>query len=90
MLQPWLQDLESLEAITRSDDARKLRLTGIRDGTSNTFMIGEDIPELNQHCGWPNANYANGTCAIPPNVNVSPVASRAARPSRVMALPPRH
>ena len=24
MLQPWLQDLESLEAITRSDDARKI------------------------------------------------------------------
>ena len=26
MLQPWLQDLESLEAITRSDDARKIFL----------------------------------------------------------------
>jgi prepilin-type N-terminal cleavage/methylation domain-containing protein len=56
----------------RSDDFRRLRLTSIRDGTSNTFMIGEDIPDLNQHCGWPNANYANGTCAIPPNVQVNP------------------
>ena len=26
MLQPWLQDLQSLEAITRSDDARKIFL----------------------------------------------------------------
>ena len=26
MFQPWLQDLESLEAITRSDDARKIFL----------------------------------------------------------------
>ncbi len=26
MLQPWLQDLESLEAITRRDDARKIFL----------------------------------------------------------------
>ncbi len=26
MLQPWLQDLEALEAITRSDDARRIFL----------------------------------------------------------------
>lgn len=51
----------------RADDGRKLTMTGITDGTSNTFMIGEDIPEKNQHCGWTNSNYANGTCAIPLN-----------------------
>jgi prepilin-type N-terminal cleavage/methylation domain-containing protein/prepilin-type processing-associated H-X9-DG protein len=51
----------------RSDDGRPLTLLGITDGTSNTLMIGEDIPEKNQHCGWPNSNYANGTCAIPLN-----------------------
>jgi prepilin-type processing-associated H-X9-DG protein len=52
----------------RMDYRRKLTLTNIRDGVSNTFMIGEDVPRLNQWCSWPYANNANGTCAIPPNV----------------------
>jgi prepilin-type N-terminal cleavage/methylation domain-containing protein/prepilin-type processing-associated H-X9-DG protein len=46
---------------------RTLRLELIQDGTSNTFMLGEDIPGINQHCGWPNSNYSVGTCAIPLN-----------------------
>jgi len=37
------------------------------DGTSSTFMIGEDIPSMNQWCAWPYANAATGTCAIPLN-----------------------
>ena len=36
--------------------------------TSNTLMIGEDIPGKNHWCSWPYANNAYGTCAIPPNV----------------------
>lgn len=43
------------------------RLISITDGTSNTFMIGEDLPAKNQWCSWPYANNANGTCAIGPN-----------------------
>src|SRR5207237_8921353 len=35
-----------------------LRITSITDGTSNTFMIGEDLPELNAHNAW---CYSNGT-----------------------------
>jgi prepilin-type N-terminal cleavage/methylation domain-containing protein/prepilin-type processing-associated H-X9-DG protein len=46
------------------------RLDNIPDGTSNTFLAGEDIPSLNAHCAWPYANGALGTCAIPPNQNV--------------------
>jgi prepilin-type processing-associated H-X9-DG protein len=34
---------------------------------SNTFAIGEDLPALDEHCGWPIANYSVGTCAIPLN-----------------------
>jgi prepilin-type N-terminal cleavage/methylation domain-containing protein/prepilin-type processing-associated H-X9-DG protein len=57
----------------RSDGRRRLRLVGIRDGTSNTFMVGEDIPEKNRWSGWAYANHPNCTCAIPPNTVVSPV-----------------
>jgi prepilin-type N-terminal cleavage/methylation domain-containing protein/prepilin-type processing-associated H-X9-DG protein len=51
----------------RNDITRKLTLELIADGTSNTFMIGEDIPQLNCWSAWPYANTAIGTCAIPPN-----------------------
>ena len=29
------------------------------DGTSNTLMIGEDVPSLDEWCSWPYANNAN-------------------------------
>lgn len=53
----------------RSDYRVTLRITNITDGSSNTFMLGEDIPALNAWCSWPYANNAYGTCAIPPNDN---------------------
>jgi prepilin-type N-terminal cleavage/methylation domain-containing protein/prepilin-type processing-associated H-X9-DG protein len=51
----------------RSDYRVGVRMLDIKDGTSNTFMLGEDIPALNAWCSWPYANNAYGTCAIPPN-----------------------
>jgi prepilin-type N-terminal cleavage/methylation domain-containing protein len=48
-----------------------LRLTQISDGTSNTFMIGEDIPELILWNAWAYSNGSTATCAIPPNVGVT-------------------
>jgi prepilin-type N-terminal cleavage/methylation domain-containing protein len=45
----------------------KLTLLGIKDGTSNTFMIGETLPAKNYHCDWAFFNHATATCAIPPN-----------------------
>ncbi|MGH7170148.1 MAG: DUF1559 domain-containing protein [Gemmataceae bacterium] len=52
----------------RSDWTRPVRLLADTDGTSNTFMLGEDVPALNDWCSWPYSNNAYGTCAIPPNV----------------------
>jgi prepilin-type N-terminal cleavage/methylation domain-containing protein/prepilin-type processing-associated H-X9-DG protein len=51
----------------RTDYTRPLKMTSITDGTSNTFMVGEDIPSMNVHCDWVFFNHATGTCAIPPN-----------------------
>jgi prepilin-type N-terminal cleavage/methylation domain-containing protein/prepilin-type processing-associated H-X9-DG protein len=44
----------------------------IKDGTSNTFFCGEDIPEIDAHCCWFYANGSIGTCAIPPNIMKNP------------------
>ena len=51
----------------RSDILRPVAAKHVRDGLSQTFMIGEDLPEKNRWCSWPYANNAYGTCAIPPN-----------------------
>jgi prepilin-type N-terminal cleavage/methylation domain-containing protein len=51
----------------RSDIRRPLTLIGIIDGTSNTLMVGEDLPDRNTHCSWTRANYSVGTCSIPLN-----------------------
>jgi len=52
----------------RTDYRQLLRIFDIMDGTSNTFMIGEDLHSFDQHCGgWAYPNYVNSTCAIPLN-----------------------
>jgi prepilin-type N-terminal cleavage/methylation domain-containing protein len=54
----------------RSDVKKTMTMASVKDGTSNTFMIGEDIPSMNIHCAWPYSNTTTGTCAIPPNTGV--------------------
>jgi prepilin-type N-terminal cleavage/methylation domain-containing protein len=49
-----------------------LKMTSITDGTSNTFMLGEDIPSMNVHCDWVFFNHCTGTCAIPLNSAMQP------------------
>jgi prepilin-type N-terminal cleavage/methylation domain-containing protein len=44
-----------------------MNLNGIRDGLSNTFMVGECLPVKDYHTGWPFFNYATATCGIYPN-----------------------
>jgi prepilin-type N-terminal cleavage/methylation domain-containing protein/prepilin-type processing-associated H-X9-DG protein len=48
----------------------RLLTRAIADGTSNTFMIGEDIPDMIVWNAWSYSNGATATCAIPPNVGV--------------------
>ena len=62
--------LENGDGIFWRADMRKgtMRLAEISDGTSNTFMLGEDLPEFIRWNEWAHPNGANGTCAIPPNV----------------------
>lgn len=59
----------------RADQNRPLRLEQMLDGTSNTFMIGEDLADRNVHLSWPHSNHATGTCAIPLNISVSPTSN---------------
>jgi prepilin-type processing-associated H-X9-DG protein len=60
--------IEGDGAMFRADGPRRIRLTDFKDGTSQTFLIGEDQPLKNRWLSWPYANNAYGTCAIPPNV----------------------
>lgn len=45
-----------------------MTITSITDGTSNTLMIGEDMPVYVRWNEWAAPNGAVGTCAIPMNV----------------------
>jgi prepilin-type N-terminal cleavage/methylation domain-containing protein/prepilin-type processing-associated H-X9-DG protein len=51
----------------RTDGRRKLTLTSVTDGLSNTLMVGEDLPSRNAHSSWAFFNHATGTVAIPLN-----------------------
>jgi prepilin-type processing-associated H-X9-DG protein len=46
---------------------RKLKMNKIQDGTSNTFLAGEQLPAKDMHCDWPFFNHATATCGIEMN-----------------------
>jgi prepilin-type processing-associated H-X9-DG protein len=47
---------------------RPLRSADITDGTSTTFLAGEDLPDKDLRSNWPFSVGAAGTCGIPVNV----------------------
>ena len=51
----------------QSDIRFNINQDSVKDGLSNTFLIGEDVPQQNRWCSWPYANNAYGTSTIPPN-----------------------
>ncbi|MCA9200763.1 MAG: DUF1559 domain-containing protein, partial [Planctomycetales bacterium] len=51
----------------RDDQKFRMKAAKIRDGLSKTFLVGEDLPELNTWNSWSYGNHSFGTCAIPPN-----------------------
>ncbi len=68
-----LNGLENGDGLFWRADMRKgnMRLAEISDGTSNTYMIGEDVPEMIRWNEWAHPNGANGTCAIPPQTGIT-------------------
>jgi prepilin-type N-terminal cleavage/methylation domain-containing protein len=46
---------------------RPLNKDRVLDGTSQTFLLGEALPEFDAYCSWPYGNNVHSTCAIPPN-----------------------
>ncbi|HJZ90415.1 MAG TPA: DUF1559 domain-containing protein [Gemmataceae bacterium] len=65
--------LENGDGIFWRADIRKgpMPFASITDGLSNTYMIGEDVPEYIAWNAWAYPNGAIGTCAIPPNTGIT-------------------
>lgn len=51
----------------RADITRPLNFEGITDGTSNTFMLGEDLPSHTLWNAWAYSNTVTANCSIGPN-----------------------
>ena len=59
----------------------------VRDGTSNTFAIGEAVPRWTTHTWWWWMNGTTATCGIPLNANVQNAAClTAAYPNKIAQL----
>lgn len=57
----------------RADWKTPRKKVDVKDGFSNTFILGEALPRYDIYCSWPYANNVHSTCAIPPNQKDSTV-----------------
>lgn len=46
------------------------KMSGVLDGLSNTYAVGESLPDLTRWSWWYHSNSAAATCAIPFNYGV--------------------
>jgi hypothetical protein len=61
-------DGSSATGVNSGGSIHKYTFLSVTDGTSNTFMIGESLPNLCLWTGaWAYSNNVTGTCAIYPN-----------------------
>ncbi len=53
--------------LARADWKTPRKRNDVKDGLSNTFLLGEALPKYDAYCSWPYANNVHSTCAIPAN-----------------------
>jgi prepilin-type N-terminal cleavage/methylation domain-containing protein/prepilin-type processing-associated H-X9-DG protein len=65
----WRTHFQNFNNGTSRSDVR-VTMTGISDGTSNTWMFGEGTVGRSQYSAWASTNHSLATAALPMNINL--------------------